>query len=306
MLGKPTSDPCLEQFMGDLGEKGKLLSDSKSMSDYFFPDSGLDFHIDKRQDQIKSIFFHLSTAMVEAGNMASYKGSLPAGITVNDDRFSIRKKLNQKPKLKRIQGRTKNDPKDYWEDYFIGDLKLTFIFDGESGRMDALSIHYLVDNLPPEPPPPEPEEYIKSSCTKAALKTIMSAKDEARKLQHRLVGSEFLLLSLFSDHQSIPFAVLNSAGATEAKTRKEVRKIVGVGEHHSIRKVRYTPGAKRLLEGALSEAKKSGCELMGTEHILLGIIEVGEGVAFRVLQNLKVDTEKLRNEVLRQASSGKK
>jgi hypothetical protein len=299
MLGKQQDDPYFECFVQELGEKPQMLIDKKSMREYSFPRSGFYVSMDKRQDQIKSIFFHLSTAAVASGSIEAYSGNLPAGIGRHDDRLTVRKKLAKKPRSERIQGRTKLDPKDYWEYYDTSFLQMLFIFDGATGRMDALSVRYTADNVPPEPPPLEPETYLQDRCTKAALKTIASAQAEARRLKHNYVDSGMLLLGLLGDSQSIPAIALGSAGVTLETAREEVDKIVGSGTNRVGRKIPYAYGAKHVLELALKEAGRLDREYLDSEHFLLGVIESGEGVAFRALENLGVSTDTLRNEVLR-------
>jgi len=298
MLGKSESDTCFDRFVRDLGETPVLLIDRKSLRHYEFPGAGLSVSIDKEQDQIKSVFLHLSTAGVEAGRIARYGGNLPAGIVPNDARATVRKKLALTPHSERIQGRTKDDPKDFWDNYYVGPLELTFIFDGGSKRMHALSVHYTIDTVPREPAPPEPDTYLQVRCTPTALKAIALGHDEARRLKHKFIGSEMLLLGVVAEGKSIAAIALGSAGVTIERAREEVEMIIGYGSSRVGKKIPYTHGAKRVLEMALKEAEKLGSEHMASGHLLLGLIECGEGVGSRVLENLYVDAQKLRNEVL--------
>lgn len=302
MLGKQLDDPCFDRFVQELGETPEILYDSKSMREFSFKDSGIYVTMDKRQNQIKSVFLHLSTAGVEAGSIAPYKGNLPSGITPEDNRATVKKKLATKPRSQRIQGRTKADPKDYWEYYCFGPLELTFIFDGATKRMDALSIHYTIDTVPPEPPPPDPETFLQDRCSSSVLKTMAFAQSEARRLKHNFIGSEFLLLGLLGESQSISASALGSAGVTLEKARAEVEKIIGRGESRVGNKIPYTYGAKRVLALALEQATKLDREFMDDAHLLLGLIECGEGVGSRVLENLHVDAETLREDVLMRES----
>lgn len=299
ILGKPVDDPCFGRFAQELGETPQLFFDSKSMREFSFKNSGIYVSMDKAQNQIKSVFFHLSTALVEAGDIASYKGNLPNGITAQDSRASVKKKLGIQPRSQRIQGRTKDDPRDYWEYYSIGPLELTFIFDGATRRMRALSIRYTIDIAPPEAPPPEPEEYLNEDrCTASLLRTIAAAQSEARRLKHNLIGSEFLLLGLLCESQSISAKSLVSAGVTLESAREEVERIVGQGAGRAGKKMSYSNGARRVLALALNQATKSDRALIDNTDLLLSLLECEEGVGHRVLENHGVDPESLRKDVL--------
>lgn len=297
MLGKPVDDPCFDRFAQELGEIPVILLDSKSMREFMFKNSGINVSMDKRQNQIKSVFLHFSTALVDAGDMAPYCGTLPNGITARDSKAAVSKKLGTKARSKRIQGRTKDDPKDYWEYYSLGLLELTFIFDGATKQMGALAICYSNNTLPKESPPPEPETYLKNRCTASVLKTIASAQSEARRLKHNLIGSEFLLLGLLCENRSISAQALCSVGVTLESAREEVAKIIGQGESRVCKKIPFTYGAKKVLSLALDQAAKLDCNFVDDAHLLLALIEWEEGVGHRVLNNLRVDAESLRKHV---------
>ena len=171
MLGKPSNDPCLEQFIRDVGVEPKLLFDWKSRRQYDFNSIGVWISIDKRQDQIKTVKFHFHTASVAEGSVAEYEGSLPAGIQPTDTRDTIIQKIGMVPEARMVQGRTPEDPKDYWDRYQIGPLQSTFIFDGPTGRLDMLAVHFIIDNVPPEPPPPEPQTYMEERCGEKCIES---------------------------------------------------------------------------------------------------------------------------------------
>jgi len=291
MLGKPVDDPGFDRFVQELGESPEIFYDSKSMQELSFKDSGIYVSMDKRQNQIKSVFFHLSTALTEAGEMAPYQGSLPNGITAQDSKAVVTKKLGIQPRSQRIQGRTKDDPKDYWEYYIIGPLELTFIFDGATKRMGALSIRYTIDTAPPEAPLPEPEEYLEAKSTAFLLRSIASAQSEARRLKHNMIDSGILLLGLLCESQSISAKSLGSAGVTLESARKEVERIVGLGASRSEKKMSYTNGARRVLALALAQATKLDRNFISDTDLLLAMIECEAGVGHRILENHYVDME---------------
>jgi len=138
--------------------------------------------------------------------------------------------------------------------------------------------------------------------TEKAIKAIMLAQEEARRLGHNFVGTEQILLGLIGEGTGIAAQVLKSMGANLKDARAEVEKIIGRGSGFVPLEVPFTPRAKRVLELSLEEARQLGHNYIDTEHLLLGLIREGEGVAARVLENLGVDVSKVRTEVLRRQS----
>lgn len=134
--------------------------------------------------------------------------------------------------------------------------------------------------------------------TEKAIKVIMLAQEEARRLGHNFVGTEQILLGLIGEGTGIAAKTLKSMGVNLKDARVEVEKIIGRGSGFVAVEIPYTPRCKRLLEFAWDEARQLGHNYIGTEHILLGLIREGEGVAGRVLGNLNVDLTELRNQVL--------
>ena len=122
---------------------------------------------------------------------------------------------------------------------------------------------------------------------------------QARRLGHNFVGTEQLLLGLIGESTGIAAKVLKSMGVTLKDTRNEVEKIIGRGSGFVAVEIPFTPRAKRVLELALEEARQLGHNYIGTEHILLGLLKEGEGVAARVLDTLGCDKEKIRSAVIR-------
>lgn len=134
--------------------------------------------------------------------------------------------------------------------------------------------------------------------TEKAIKVIMLGQEEARRLGHNFVGTEQILLGLIGEGSGIAAQVLKSMGVTLKDARVEVEKLVGRGSGFVAVEIPFTPRAKRVLELALEEARQLGHNYIGTEHLLLGILREGEGVAVRVLQNLRVDPQKCRSAVI--------
>jgi len=135
--------------------------------------------------------------------------------------------------------------------------------------------------------------------TEKAIKVIMLAQEEARRLGHNFVGTEQILLGLIGEGTGVAAKVLKSLGVNLKDSRIEVEKIIGRGSGFVAVEIPFTPRAKRVLELSLEEARQLGHNYIGTEHLLLGLIREGEGVAARVLENLNIDLTKVRTQVIR-------
>ena len=134
--------------------------------------------------------------------------------------------------------------------------------------------------------------------TEKAIKVIMLAQEEARRLGHNFVGTEQLLLGLIGEGTGIAAQVLKMMNVTLKDARIEVEKIIGRGSGFVAVEIPFTPRAKRVLELSLEEARQLGHNYIGTEHLLLGLVKEGEGVAARVLENLAVNVYTVRAEVI--------
>ena len=135
--------------------------------------------------------------------------------------------------------------------------------------------------------------------TEKAIKVIMLAQEEARRLGHNFVGTEQILLGLIGEGTGIAAKTLKSMGVNLKDARIEVEKIIGRGSGFVAVEIPFTPRAKRVLELSWDEARQLGHNYIGTEHLLLGLIREGEGVAARVLENLGVDLGKVRQHIIR-------
>ncbi|MBD73881.1 MAG: ATP-dependent Clp protease ATP-binding subunit ClpC [Rickettsiales bacterium] len=135
--------------------------------------------------------------------------------------------------------------------------------------------------------------------TEKAIKVIMLAQEEARRLGHNFVGTEQILLGLIGEGTGVASKVLKSLGVNLKDSRIEVEKIIGRGSGFVAVEIPFTPRAKRVLELSLEEARQLGHNYIGTEHLLLGLIREGEGVAARVLENIGIDLTKVRTQVVR-------
>ncbi|VAI57616.1 unnamed protein product [Triticum turgidum subsp. durum] len=135
--------------------------------------------------------------------------------------------------------------------------------------------------------------------TEKAIKVIMLAQEEARRLGHNFVGTEQILLGLIGEGTGIAAKVLKSMGINLKDARVEVEKIIGRGSGFVAVEIPFTPRAKRVLELSLEEARQLGHNYIGSEHLLLGLLREGEGVAARVLESLGADPNNIRAQVIR-------
>ena len=134
--------------------------------------------------------------------------------------------------------------------------------------------------------------------TEKAIKVIMLAQEEARRLGHNFVGTEQILLGLIGEGTGVAAKVLKSMGVNLKDARVEVEKIIGRGSGFVAVEIPFTPRAKRVLELSLEEARQLGHNYIGTEHILLGLIREGDGVAAQVLVKLGADLNRVRQQVI--------
>ncbi len=135
--------------------------------------------------------------------------------------------------------------------------------------------------------------------TERARKVIILSKEEARRFNHDYIGTEHLLLGLIREGEGVAAAVLEKLGLSLETIRIEVEKLVQPGPSTQILgDIPFTPRAKKSLELAAEEARALGHNYIGTEHMLLGLIREGEGVASQVLINLGLDLNRVRNEVM--------
>jgi len=136
--------------------------------------------------------------------------------------------------------------------------------------------------------------------TERARKVILLAKEEAKRFNHDYIGTEHILLGLVREGEGVAAAVLESAGLSSEKIRVEIEKLVKAGPSTLISgDIPFTPKAKKVMELSMDEAVSLGHNYIGTEHLLLGLLREGEGVAAQVLINLGLDLNKARSEIMR-------
>src|SRR3989338_3279908 len=135
--------------------------------------------------------------------------------------------------------------------------------------------------------------------TERARKVILLAKEEAKRFNHDYIGTEHILLGLIREGEGVAAAVMQKLGLSSEKIRIEVEKLVQLGPSTIVSgDIPFTPKAKKVIELSMDEARNLGHNYIGTEHLLLGLIREGEGVAAQVLQNLGLDLDRVRSEVM--------
>jgi ATP-dependent Clp protease ATP-binding subunit ClpA len=138
--------------------------------------------------------------------------------------------------------------------------------------------------------------------TDRARRVVVLAQ-EARLLNHNYIGTEHLLLGLIHEGEGVAAMVLESLGISLEAVRAQVEEIIGQGQSAPTGHIPFTPRAKKVLELSLREATQLGHNYIGTEHILLGLIREGEGVAAQVLVKLGADLSRVRQQVIQVLSS---
>ena len=144
--------------------------------------------------------------------------------------------------------------------------------------------------------------------TDRARRVVVLAQEEARMLNHNYIGTEHILLGLIHEGEGVAAKALESLGISLEAVRQQVEEIIGQGQQAPSGHIPFTPRAKKVLELSLREALQLGHNYIGTEHILLGLIREGEGVAAQVLVRLGADLNRVRQQVIKlvhqDASSG--
>ncbi len=134
--------------------------------------------------------------------------------------------------------------------------------------------------------------------TERARRVIILAQEEAKRLNHSAVGTEHILLGIIREGEGVASKVLESLNISPERVRAEIEGAIGRGERSPHEEVAFTPRAKKVLELALDEARRLGHNYIGTEHLLLGLIREGGGVAARVLEAMGADLDRVRAQVV--------
>jgi ATP-dependent Clp protease ATP-binding subunit ClpA len=134
--------------------------------------------------------------------------------------------------------------------------------------------------------------------TERARKVLSLAQEEAQRFQHNYIGTEHLLLGLVREGEGVAANVLNNLGVELYRVREAVEFIIGRGDRIVLGEIGLTPRAKKVIELAVDEARRLNHHYIGTEHLLLGLVREGEGIAAGVLESLGVNLEKVRTQTI--------
>jgi ATP-dependent Clp protease ATP-binding subunit ClpC len=140
--------------------------------------------------------------------------------------------------------------------------------------------------------------------TDRARRVVVLAQEEARMLNHNYIGTEHILLGLIHEGEGVAAKALESMNISLEAVRQQVEEIIGQGQAAPTGHIPFTPRAKKVLELSLREALQLGHNYIGTEHILLGLIREGEGVAAQVLVKLGADLPRVREQVIQRVEEG--
>lgn len=140
--------------------------------------------------------------------------------------------------------------------------------------------------------------------TEKAKRAIMIAQEEAINLNHDYIGTEHILIGLIKEEEGVASQVLRQLGANADKVVEEVERLVGKGEYQQAGEITFTPRAKKILELASQEASQLKNNYIGTEHILLGLIKEGSGVAVRILADLGINLDNVYSEIMKVLMEG--
>lgn len=135
--------------------------------------------------------------------------------------------------------------------------------------------------------------------TERARRVLSLAQEEAQRFQHNYIGTEHLLLGLVREGEGVAARVLTNLGAEQERVRRAVEFIIGRGDRIVLGEIGLTPRAKKIIELAVDEARRLNHHYIGTEHILLGLVREGEGIASGVLVGMGINLERVRAETLR-------
>jgi ATP-dependent Clp protease ATP-binding subunit ClpC len=134
--------------------------------------------------------------------------------------------------------------------------------------------------------------------TERARKVLSLAQEEAQRFKHNYIGTEHILLGLIREGEGVAAHVLRDLGVELQKVRSVVEFMIGRGDRIVLGEIGLTPRAKRVIELAVDEARRMNHSYIGTEHLLLGLLREGEGIAAEVLESLGVTLEKARKQTL--------
>jgi ATP-dependent Clp protease ATP-binding subunit ClpC len=135
--------------------------------------------------------------------------------------------------------------------------------------------------------------------TERARRVVVLAQEESRLLSHNYIGTEHLLLGLLAEREGIAARALESLNVTLEAAREQVEEIIGPGQQQPHGHIPFTPRAKKILELSLREALNMSSEVIDTQHLLLGLVDEGDGVGAQILRRVGADAQTVREAVIR-------
>jgi len=135
--------------------------------------------------------------------------------------------------------------------------------------------------------------------TERARRVVVLAQEESQRLSHNYIGTEHLLLGLLAERDGVAARALESLNVTLTAAREQVEEIIGPGDQTPHGHIPFTPRAKKILELSLREALTTGSEVIDTQHLLLGLVDEGDGVGAQILERLGATAQAVRETVAR-------
>jgi ATP-dependent Clp protease ATP-binding subunit ClpC len=135
--------------------------------------------------------------------------------------------------------------------------------------------------------------------TDRARRVVVLAQEESQRLSHNYIGTEHLLLGLLAEQDGVAALALESLNVTLTAAREQVEEIIGLGDQKPHGHIPFTPRAKKILELSLREALTMGSQVIDTQHLLLGLVDEGDGVGAQILQRLDATAQAVRETVVR-------
>jgi hypothetical protein len=302
LLGKPANAPEFLCFLRDVGDKFEIVVEKKSNRLYSWKMNGLAIHVDKRQDQVKRIYFYLhGSREIGALNKRGYSGKLPAGVKKTDTLAQVKDRLASNNEF--LQVLIEDDETDCSSLVAITEQELCYRFHFDRReRMNIVSVRWTRDKrVEPEPSLPELDALQYST---ELSEVILFAEWEARNFKYHFLGGESLLLGLLASKGNLAADTLEAAGITLEQAREMALDIIGTGSHVNVPKLVLTPRADRIMRTAVREAMEQRQEAVKPEHVLLALIEEDSGVAAQVFDLLEVNLPALRKALLAEYIGG--
>jgi hypothetical protein len=298
LLGHRFDGGAAQELIMDLDELPEIWRGSKHHCAFRFDKSG--FMLDCDDDIVRSVFLHCDSAAVRSGRVEQYKGNLPGGVAFGDHSSLVQMKLGLDPiSRKYIQRADPDEPRDLWIEYQFDKAVGNFIFDGVKEQLGSIGLHLDDRHRRAAVRPQQKDEELCQNMTEAALAVLQRAEDECRMASCAVLGTEHLLLGMLGTEKTVAAQALSRLGMTLNAAREVANSITGNSSQTVPNKIPMSSRTKSLLSMSNEQASKRGRDRVNPEHILLAMAEDAEGVGPRVLWNLGVDVDAVRDEVLK-------